>query len=438
MPKTEPQSLRLLVGLILLPVLLLAAVAGFGLREYRHAVLAEARELAAHPAEQSGRLLERLEQILAAQPPVVLYSPSPTPNDRLSNDARDLNVERDRPDSEVLRRLTDSSERTESGLPVSVLATWRLFDRSGELPPAEKLATLAIHQAPSAITPPVLETLKARFPERGAVWQEEWKQAEAKRAVLADHAQTTGLVETDGGPAFIKGNRALTPTEIREAVPGLLIDLQLELEPWMALDVTALNQSLIGPVEEPLALGDAPLRIVIGVGDPAALYATYRRVLWWATSLMACSLLTAAVGIGMVRRTVARERRLNALKSQFVASVSHELRTPVASMRLMADALNAGTITGDAAREFHRLMSQEGARLSSLIENVLDFSRIEEGRKHYSFEATDVPSIIADAVHLMEPVAEQREVRMETRLSPLPSDPTVDPATLKQALLNLL
>ena len=138
------------------------------------------------------------------------------------------------------------------------------------------------------------------------------------------------------------------------------------------------------------------------------------------------------------RRALHREQRLHSLKSQFVASVSHELRAPIGSVRLMAEALSSGTVEGEAARTFHRLLAQEGARLSALIENVLDFARIESGHKSYQFEETDLPALLRDTVALLEPRAAPRGISLRLECAPLSQVPEVDAPAIQQAVMNLL
>ena len=103
------------------------------------------------------------------------------------------------------------------------------------------------------------------------------------------------------------------------------------------------------------------------------------------------------------------------MKSNFVSSVSHELRAPIASVRLMAESLERGKVAEPQKQnEYFRFIVQECRRLSSLIENVLDFSRIEQGRKQYEFEPTDLLALTRETVKLMEPYAEEKGVRLET------------------------
>ncbi len=101
---------------------------------------------------------------------------------------------------------------------------------------------------------------------------------------------------------------------------------------------------------------------------------------WLSAGFCALALGLLAAGIVVVR-SIRRERNLARLKSLFVANVSHELRTPVASILLMAENLEAGRIEDPASRQrYHRLIRLEADRLRRLVNDVLDFSRIERGK----------------------------------------------------------
>jgi signal transduction histidine kinase len=155
----------------------------------------------------------------------------------------------------------------------------------------------------------------------------------------------------------------------------------------------------------------------VHLADRARLFAAYRQRLWLFGGLIFASAVAAFVGVFMARRSFLREQRLNELKTNFVSSVSHELRAPIASVRLMAENLERGKVTGaDKLQEYVRFIGQECRRLSALIENVLDFGRIEQGRKQYEFEPTDLGKLVEDTVRLMQPYAEERGVKLHTEL----------------------
>jgi signal transduction histidine kinase len=136
-----------------------------------------------------------------------------------------------------------------------------------------------------------------------------------------------------------------------------------------------------------------------------------------------------------------QQHELNLQKSNFVSSVSHELRAPLGSIRLLAEGLERGTVTdADRRLEYFRLIGQETRRLGSLVENVLDFSRIEQGRKQYEFEPTRIDALLHRTVETFEPLAKERGVRLEVVVpdSGPPLELPADGRALQQALLNLL
>jgi signal transduction histidine kinase len=157
-------------------------------------------------------------------------------------------------------------------------------------------------------------------------------------------------------------------------------------------------------------------------------------------ALIGAAVLAALAGLLTARRAFYQQHRLAEMKTNFVSSVSHELRAPIASVRLLAEALERGKITDPAkAREYYRFLVQETRRLTSLIENVLDFSRIEQGRKEYQFEPVDLAALAGQTVQLMLPYASERQVALawQPGIGPSPN-PCCDGLALQQALINLI
>jgi signal transduction histidine kinase len=113
-------------------------------------------------------------------------------------------------------------------------------------------------------------------------------------------------------------------------------------------------------------------------------------------TLMTLLLLAA---IGLMLRTASREIKLTQMKADFVSNVSHELRTPLASIRVLAELLNLGRVKDPTkVLEYGGYIESEGRRLTQLINNILDFSRIESGGKTYHFETANVKEVITDAL----------------------------------------
>lgn len=147
-------------------------------------------------------------------------------------------------------------------------------------------------------------------------------------------------------------------------------------------------------------------------------------------------LLGTALWIGY--DNVRRELVLSRLKSDFVANVSHELKTPLALIRLFAETLEMGRVSRDGkAKEYYRIINKESQRLTQLINNILDFSRIEAGRKEYRFVTGDPSRVVEDVVESYRFPIEQQGFKLNVDLQPLPEIP-LDPDALAQALINLV
>jgi signal transduction histidine kinase len=100
-------------------------------------------------------------------------------------------------------------------------------------------------------------------------------------------------------------------------------------------------------------------------------------------------------GIAFTVRTAMREMKLSAMKNEFVSNVSHELRTPLASIRVFGELMRRGRVDDPSkVSEYGSHIETESRRLSQLINNILDFSRIESGEKIYSFEPTDLEELL--------------------------------------------
>ncbi|HWQ91552.1 MAG TPA: HAMP domain-containing sensor histidine kinase, partial [Clostridia bacterium] len=184
------------------------------------------------------------------------------------------------------------------------------------------------------------------------------------------------------------------------------------------------------------------MRMFVLLTDSSRLLAGQQQRQFLLGGFIAAALLVAGIGLLGARRAFLKQERLNELKDNFVSSVSHELRAPIASVRLMAESLEKRKISDPGKQsDYYRLMSQECRRLSSLIANVLDFSRIEQGRKEYQFEPTDLEAMVRDTINLMRPYAEERQVGLEVvwkRDPRQPAEALVDGKAIQQALINLV
>ncbi len=189
--------------------------------------------------------------------------------------------------------------------------------------------------------------------------------------------------------------------------------------------------------------GTEYLRVAIHLASPDLLYQVQRARQGLFGLLILASAGAVLVGFVASWRAFAKQQRLSELKSNFVSSVSHELRAPIASVRLLTESLERGKVAEPVRqREYFRFILQECRRLSALIENVLDFSRIEQGRREYEFEPTDVAALAAATVKLMEPNAAEKQVTLvfsqDPGLAMRDLHPLLDGRAIQQALVNLV
>jgi two-component system phosphate regulon sensor histidine kinase PhoR len=144
-------------------------------------------------------------------------------------------------------------------------------------------------------------------------------------------------------------------------------------------------------------------------------------------------------GVVLVLVFVRREANLSELQADFVAKVSHELRTPLTAVRLFAETIERSDADPATREKCVKLLVAESERLSKLIERLLDWGRMEAGRKLYELRRERVRDIVDDAVRATQA---QREVAndaaLEVVVAPDLPDVLVDRAAMSDAIGNLL
>jgi len=357
-----------------------------------------------------------------------------------------MTVQAEATDRETLARCGDVVDA--DGVPVAVYAAERLLDGGRDQTPVATYVVQAVNrrQWPSPNEAHALESLLRRLPSDVA--------AEPLRSLaLTTHnvEQVIALANDlrDHPERLQRGSRT---------APGDLPWMGYGDEPWLVTLVSPTSfaapvvmavssrRSVPGGVTLRAAaataavpIGDGFVNLYVQWADgrfadqaarPAvAMYGTLLFVVLGAVLLSAYFLL----------RDVHRESDTALMRSSFVASVSHELKTPLTSIRAHAETLLLGR-AGDAetAGEYLRTIMSESERLERLVQSVLEFSRIEQGRKTYRMQATRLEDVARTAAHTMAYPLEQLGFTLTIASDGTAPTFSGDPEALTQAILNLL
>ncbi|WP_434046881.1 MULTISPECIES: sensor histidine kinase [Sorangium] len=147
---------------------------------------------------------------------------------------------------------------------------------------------------------------------------------------------------------------------------------------------------------------------------------------------------TLATGVILVWVFLRRERNLSELQADFVSKVSHELRTPLTSIRMFTETLKLRR--GDTVSEDRCIdaLTKESARLQHLIDRLLDWGRMESGRRVYELYEHHLDDVVDEAVHAFEPTREKRSVELDIDVDANLPPVLCDRSALVDAIVNLL
>ena len=380
---------------------------------------------------------------------------------------------------------TGLTAAAESGLPLRTYARLQLLElpAAAGLSPGRRIELLDALCREAVLEPSVLSRFVLdRFQEPNtnqasprAAWQQTWQLHEKARRLYEsfytatlmqdasapptpgsrwlpaeDPAGSEGrdrlaLLLSDGGELWLMAvPEVQVRTLVQEALAATLMPAYLGLSVELAgRPVAALGGDGESLATTTLVLSGqnrAPdLRLTVRLTAPDKLYQRQRVRTRWFGLLIGASVASVLIGFAAAWRSYRRERQLSEMRSNFVASVSHELRAPIASIRLMSEELE-DLAAGDPVKagEYHRFIHQECRRLSALIENVLDFSRNDQGRNQYEFAPTDLSELVEETVRRMQPYAADKRVQLLSQVRGRPVETQVDGAAIQRVLVNLL
>ncbi len=170
---------------------------------------------------------------------------------------------------------------------------------------------------------------------------------------------------------------------------------------------------------------------------PQALPLTGGRIGMWAGVTALLLVLVAAGGIALY--LTRRELRIAGQKSSFVSQVSHELKTPLTSIRMYSELLRERQrdLTEEKRKRYLQVIMDESERLTRLVGNVLDFSRLDENRKNYHPESFDLTRLLHGLLPVWQELAQTHQMTVNARLPHTPCPITFDQDALRQVLYNL-
>jgi len=155
--------------------------------------------------------------------------------------------------------------------------------------------------------------------------------------------------------------------------------------------------------------------------------------------LLSVIVVLMLLGVVLIVRDIARETETTRLRTEFVHNVSHELKTPLTLVRLYGETLQRKEdLEEEEKREAYEIITKESERLSHLINNVLDFSRIEMGRKEFNFKKGNLSDVVRDTLDSYRYHLEKKGFKIQAEIAHDLPQMDFDPEAMASVLINLL
>ncbi|MHC4660654.1 MAG: sensor histidine kinase [Planctomycetota bacterium] len=255
-------------------------------------------------------------------------------------------------------------------------------------------------------------------------------------------------VDARPGKEHIATGFALDEVAIREnLLPGLLAEERFPQN----IAVTAVGASgnivagrapdhgraphLAVPMPHPLT----GWKLQVHFRDPEELSRIFRRGKILNIAKILVLLLFLILGVFLVLRIIGREMELARMRASFVSNVSHELKTPLTSIRMFGEMLKLDRVTDEEKRkEYYEVIAAESERLSKLIDNVLDFARLEAGRESYNFAKANPVDVVKRATQVFGHYMKEQDFELRSDYDESVPEIRMDPEAISRAVLNLL
>jgi signal transduction histidine kinase len=220
---------------------------------------------------------------------------------------------------------------------------------------------------------------------------------------------------------------------------GLLLDNTLAQQgPWSQVRIALTEESEANAGRATVPLSVAPRWRVTALPESDSLDALASREVLRFAVLLALVFGTVLAAMILAARSVTRELALSRTRSDFVAHVSHELKTPLAAVRMFGESLREGWVGEEKKDEYYEVIVRESERLTGLINNVLDFSRIDSGRRRYQIARADLREIVSQLLDRYQYHLKAANIQLTRHLPAESVWAPVDREAIEQVLVNLL
>lgn len=180
-------------------------------------------------------------------------------------------------------------------------------------------------------------------------------------------------------------------------------------------------------------------RLQVAPSTAPLLKAHERSTLYNQAALIALCLAVIFGSVVFSLYVATQERKLAELKSDFIANVSHELKTPLSVIRMFAEMLATNRVANEnKKRDYLSIISRESERLSSLIQNVLDFAALERGKQRYELAPGNVLGVVKRAIESFRYRLDQLDIRVELTHQGGAFEASFDEQSILLSVINLL
>jgi signal transduction histidine kinase len=182
-----------------------------------------------------------------------------------------------------------------------------------------------------------------------------------------------------------------------------------------------------------------PWELLVSHPEIKALDKTARHEVFFYGFFLTVIVVLMLLGAVLIARDISREAETNCLKTEFVNNISHELKTPLTLIRLYGETLQRKeNLTDKEKKDCYEIITKESERLSHLINNVLDFSRIEMGRKEFDLKKGYLQNVIQETLESYRYHLEKKGFTINSKISQELPEMNFDGEAIASVLINLL